>query len=102
MDYKRVRISKLAHLRSSAVRQITWDELDPGLALQGIPVDYSITGILEEDIAVGKRAEVIRESRNGVITPGIFETSVVDEIIRGNSKIIHFVTENSVYKMEIL
>jgi hypothetical protein len=62
-----------------------------------LPVDYTAIGVLEEDIEVGKSIKMLRESRNGVVTPGLFQTSPIVKIT-GNQ----VSTLNSIYLIKEL
>ena len=73
----------------------TEDHLSP-------PIEYSITGELINDIEVGKSIKVNRESRNGVMVPGLFYTSPVVTIGFKDNKIVGFTTKNSLYKIDYL
>ena len=73
----------------------TEDHLSP-------PIEYSIIGTLVNDIEVGKSLMVNRESRNGVVVPGLFTTSIVQSIGYQNNKIVGFTTNNSIYTVEYI
>lgn len=73
-------------------------EANVGMSL---PVDYSMTGWLLEDIEVGKRACMFRKTRNDVEFPGVFSSSVVAEILPKDGG-LEFHTENSIYHLEWL
>jgi len=76
------------------------DEYVPGsngVENKSIPIDYWLTGELMYPLTVGRPVEVLRESRNGVKTPGIFMTSPVVELTPTTFK-----TKNSIYDYLVL
>jgi hypothetical protein len=66
-----------------------------------VPVEYTITGFLPNDITVGSGVYVLRDTRNGTKAEGIFETSVVRKIQEKTNGLI-VTTNNSVYDLEWL
>lgn len=68
---------------------------NPGVSL---PLAYEIEGELLHDVVVGEYMTAFRRKRNGVETPGVFETSVVQSIEQiGERAIVR--TANSVYEV---
>lgn len=64
-----------------------------------LPVKYTLTGYLRNDVEVGERLVVARDTRNGVKMQGIFSTSPVQDIeLFPGGMLFH--TENSVYRLE--
>ena len=62
-----------------------------------LPVEYTIEGDLVGNIEVGSSVVVMRDTRNGVKVPGMFQTSRVVERTKNQFK-----TQNSVYKYKFL
>ena len=58
-------------------------------------IDYWIIGEYINPPVVGKSVVVSRHSRNGIVTPGVFVSSIVTAITESG-----FTTNNSVYKVE--
>ena len=61
-----------------------------------LPVRYSLIGWLLRPPVVGKRVRILRCSRNGVVTPGLFTSTEVVKFPREGE----FHTRNSVYLYE--
>ena len=62
-----------------------------------IPIEYSAEGELARPLQVGEGLIMLRDTRNGVKCPGVFQTSPIIEITRDS-----FMTKNSVYDYEYL
>jgi hypothetical protein len=62
-----------------------------------LPVDYSLVGVLIEQIKLGQPASVLRFSRNGVDQLGIFESSPVTALTPDG-----FATLNSIYRVRLV
>lgn len=68
---------------------------------KSLPVDYTVTGMLQYDVELGKSVIIHRDTRNGVKVSGLLTTSPVRDIEATNGGlIIH--TDNSVYDMKWL
>ena len=65
-----------------------------------VPIEYTITGILQEDVEVGKPMIILRHTRNGVESFGIMVTSVVTDIVNLDENGMMIYTNNSVYDLE--
>lgn len=90
----KIKITKLAAVEGGCLAASN-DEYVPGTeGVEGksIPVDYWLEGVLLAPITVGENVRVLRESRCGVVCPGMFITSPVTQITKGG-----FTTQNSVY-----
>ena len=75
-----------------------WDLLESPIREQdhlSPNVGYWIIGTVLNELSVGEPLQMYRHSRNGVVVPGLFQTSLVTEI-DGD----YFTTTNSVYKLE--
>ena len=58
-------------------------------------VGYSVVGEILREAVVGDSLRMMRYSRNGEVTPGVFQTSEITEV-DGD----YFTTMNSLYKVE--
>jgi len=96
-----VKISKVAAEENAYRPTPEMSDFQPGHENPGVslPVSYTITGWLHNDIEVGRSLYVKRDTRNGVVMPGIFNTSPVKEIEPFPGGLL-FHTENSVYRLE--
>jgi hypothetical protein len=80
----------------------TLSEVD-GARFNGVPVEYSIKGILLMDVEVGKSIWVLREERNGVESLGLFTSSPVTKIVPQDNKTETVLnTMNSCYIIEVM
>lgn len=61
-----------------------------------LPVGYTFMGWLVRPPAVGEQVRLLRVSRNGVVTPGVFTSTEVIEI--PGAGVFH--TRNSIYRYE--
>lgn len=68
-----------------------------GIKNKSIPIDYWVIGELVNPITVGQSVRVLRESRNGVACPGVFQTSPIVEVTPTTFK-----TQNSIYDYLVL
>ena len=92
----RVQIQKLSpsenpEFPSAAKETYLYGSINKGMSL---PVDYTLTGKLVDDIEVGRGVDVARDTRNGVSCLGIFQSSPVTKI---EGDLFH--TLNSVYRV---
>lgn len=95
----KVKLTKVSASKSPFCQPGNWDtyklgELNSGVSL---PVDYEIIGTIENPPVVGQSVRVRRTNRNGVITPGDYESTEVVELTDDGFK-----TLNSVYRMVVL
>ncbi len=67
---------------------------NPGVSL---PIDYTLIGILLDPLEVGRPVRVLRLSRNGIETLGLYQSSPVVEITSSG-----FRTRNSVYHLRFM
>lgn len=88
---KKIAASKNALIPSANKEDYLYGEIN----LLSLPVEYEIEGYLISDIQVGKPVFVERTKRNGVISSGLFTTSIVVSSLEG-----FFETLNSVYKID--
>lgn len=65
----------------------------PGMLNQG----YWLQGILAQELELGKTIKVLRHTRNGIVTPGVYESTSITKI---DGDKIH--TLNSVWKIELV
>jgi len=95
-----VSISKMRAVDTPFAPTPNQDEFKPGGTNPGfsLPVEYTITGLLVDDIKVGLPVRVSRDTRNGVVASGLFYTSPVVEITTQSGKLV-FKTQNSVYEL---
>jgi hypothetical protein len=93
-----VLIRKLAATEAPMARTPSDDAYTPGTINPGLslPVAYEIEGELLRDVVIGEVMTAFRRKRNGVETPGIFESTPVVSIERGEDQSI-VRTANSVY-----
>jgi hypothetical protein len=70
-------------------------EINPGLS---VPVDYTIEGELLRDVVIGESIAALRHKRNGIVVPGIFETTPVVSIEESPERTL-VKTANSVYEV---
>jgi len=96
---KKVKISKISHLKSALYDAPSLKEYEAGKdnGNVSLPVEYWLEGYLREEPTVGKSLVVDRTSRNGIEVGGIFKTSTVTEVTEDG-----FETLNSVYKLEYI
>ena len=94
-----VKLTKINTAQTPVVASCVSDKLyEHGVENDTSPyTGYTLKGYLLQDITVGKGMVVDRISRNGVSTPGLFTSSVVESIDLNNMQIF---TANSVYKIE--
>lgn len=72
----------------------SWDEWLMGCEKKSLPVSYTVTGFLDEDICKGKPIRMTRFESNGRKALGLFFSSPVTKI---EDNMIH--TFNSVYRI---
>ena len=69
-----------------------------------IVTGYSLKGLLQEPPYIGKTLVILRTERNGVVVPGVFESSTIKNVTNLNclnKKHKYLVyTQNSVYRVE--
>lgn len=99
----RVKIQKLSAVDNPEFPTPSKEHFVDGEAHHGvsIPVEYTITGVMRNDLEVGQSLMVARDTRNGVEAIGIFYTSVVTSIEPFNGGLF-FSTQNSKYRLEWL
>ncbi len=68
-----------------------------GVKGHSIPVEYSLTGNMPNPLRVGECVFVMRETRNGIKCPGMFQTTPVTAITDAG-----FTTKNSIYLLTVL
>lgn len=101
-DY--VSLKKLAAIDNAEFRTPEWSEYAPGENNFGVsvPVEYQVTGVLIWNLQPGSSVAVDRDSRNGVPSKGILQTSRLMSIEKVNQNKFFLETRNSRYEMEIL
>ena len=76
-----IRLRKTAATDNPRVATPAWEDHQHGLdSQQSLPLDYEVTGILQESITVGQPIRMFRETRNGVQCLGIFQSSTVTKM----------------------
>lgn len=93
---KTIQIRKIAAV-VGGLSPMEKDKYVPGTANnvlenKSLPIAYSIEGELLSSIEVGKVVVVFRTKRNGIYTPGHFQTTELTEVTENTFK-----TQNSVY-----
>jgi hypothetical protein len=68
-----------------------------GVEGKSLPIDYWLTGDMPNPPKVGECVFVLRDTRNGVACPGLFQTTPVTEVTETS-----FRTKNSVYDYSLL
>lgn len=93
-DY--VLVEKLEATPDALFKPAEFDDWIPGgLNIgKGVPVGWTVEGTIVNDIVPGKMATVLRTKRNGIAALGIWETSVVKQVI-GDM----ILTQNSIYRV---
>lgn len=99
MEFPLVQLTKLRVSPNAACPSGNWAEYRLGAAdnSTSLPVDYVLVGYLVARPQSGQPVKVLRISRNDVVTPGLFVSTVVQQLTNDG-----FVTENSVYRLEFL
>lgn len=94
-----IRVRKITAVGNPDVRTASDDVYIPGGNNHvSPPIHYEIEGVIYKDVAIGEALTVLRNKRNGVSAPGIFQTSVVTEIIP-EENVTTVKTRNSVYEV---
>lgn len=80
------------------MRKFAPGEHNPGAS---VPISYWVTGWLLNDVEVGRPLIIERNNRNGVVMPGIMNTSAIQEIELFPGGLL-LSTINSIYRLEWL
>lgn len=101
---KLIKLEKIAVVKNPAVETARWHEynLGSGDNEKSPPVEYWITGYINEIPQIGKSISVGRTSRNGVDITGLFHSSPIAKIKKINDKKSLLFTRNSVYCIEYI
>jgi hypothetical protein len=97
--YPLVELTKLRASPEAISPPGRWDEYRPGDNTNdtSLPVDYSLIGILSLPPRVGGQVKVLRLARNGVVVPGVYEST---EVVAVGAE--GYTTLNSVYDLKVL
>ena len=100
MKNSSVLIRKLAAAEQPVSPTPASDDYSPGQInpFMSLPIAYEIEGELLRDVVIGEAMTAFRRKRNGVETPGVFQTSVIVSIEPSDDRTI-VKTENSVYEV---
>jgi hypothetical protein len=90
----RIRIEKIAEVQGGLPANPKDAHIDGQIQNENfsLPVEYWAEGELLDGIRVGCQVRIARDIRNGVVCPGLLETSSVTEVTE-----TQFKTKNSVY-----
>lgn len=100
----RVKITKIAIADTAKYRSAGWDEWVAGSVNPGMspPVEYEVVGRILYGIRLSHALVIDRESRNGVVVQGLFQTSAVQNVIQETETRVRVETYNSVYMVELI
>ena len=101
---KKIRLIKACASENPAYPTPNADDFIPGMdhGNVSLPEGYTIEGMLEHTIEVGKSIVIARTHRNGIAADGLTETSPVAAINQLDDNKLQVETANSVYTLEYL
>lgn len=98
-----VKVTKVSEVEHAKHPTPNMSDYEPGEPNYGVslPSDYTVTGWLHNDVEVGKRVIIRRDTRNGLKISGVMNTSPVTKIELSDEGMV-FHTLNSIYRLEWL